>query len=333
MVVGIYSNLYYTTRWVPLKRRRLGWPKCNKIYVKHNCVASCGLIDSRLEIVLDLKGCNLDCKYCWGWKMRYLSQDIKKSPYEVVRDILCRAHWTIKDKLTSKSKYRLGVIRFTGNEPTLQWKHLIEVLKILDNFDVLIDLCKEYGFCTTSAELVHNSKVIIETNGISAGIGNIDLEDLLEIENLEIDIDVSFKGVNDEQFEWLSSRPRQLFNTQIDGFIKLFDFSEGLRNVNVNPVLGINHAPNYCVWCKGERYIMDVEIIDRNGKKLDFTDFSKEFEEEVLSRKDLRYDEAPFREYFGINRDRTRLVVAVVYKGRRYLHVLPSEIPLIAKMI
>ncbi len=330
MVVGIYSNLYYTTRWVPLRRRGLGWPKCNKLYTKHNCVASCGLIDSKLEIVLDLKGCNLDCKYCWCWKMRYLSPDIKKSPEEVAKDILCRAHWTIKDRLTSKSKYKLGVIRFTGNEPTLQWSHLIEVLRIIDDFNKLIEICNKYNFDERAAELVHNSKVIIETNGILFGFRKINFEDLLKIKNLIIDIDISFKGVNPDQFEWLSSKPKELFKCQINGFTSLFDFAEDLDNINVNPVLGINHAENYCVWYKGKKYVMDVEIVDRYGNKIDFEDFSKDFEE-VISRKDLRWDEAPFREYFGINKERTRQVVAVVYKGKRYLHVLPSEIPLMQK--
>ncbi len=72
---------------------------------------------------------------------------------------------------------------------------------------------------------------------------------------------------------------------------------------------------------------MDVEIIDERGNKLDFYDYSEDFEEEVLSRRELRYDEAPFREYFGINREKTRLVIAVIYEGKRFLRVLPSEIP------
>ncbi len=45
-MIGVYSNLYYPTRWVPLKRRGLGWHRCNKLYEEHECIASCGLIDS-----------------------------------------------------------------------------------------------------------------------------------------------------------------------------------------------------------------------------------------------------------------------------------------------
>jgi len=321
-MMGVYSNMYYPTRWVPLKRRGLGWQRCNDLYEEHRCIASCGLIDSELEIVLDMKGCNLNCKYCWGWKMRYLSDDIVKSPEDVVRDVACRVKEVMEDRLVRRSRYRFGVIRITGNEPTLQWRHLMEVLKILDDLERLRELCPSEEV----AEVVHRCKVIVETNGVAVGMGKVDFSDVEVVENIQVDFDVSFKGVNEEQFEWLSDRPRRYFEYQIEGFVKMFDLSESLENVNVNPVLGINHAPNYRVWRGGKSYTVDVEIVDRRGRKMDFEDFSKRFEEEVLSRKDLRFDEAPFREYFGINKERTRMVIAVVYRGIRYLHVLPSEV-------
>ncbi len=326
-MLGVYSNMYYPTRWVPLRRRGLGWQRCNRLYEEHRCVASCGIIDSELEIVLDVKGCNLNCKYCWGWKMRYMSEDIVKTPEEVVRDITCRVKEVMEDRLVRRSKYRFGVIRITGNEPTLQWDHLMEVLKILDDVERLYELSPSESV----AEIVHKCKVIVETNGVAIGMGRVDFSRVEEVDNVVIDFDVSFKGVNEEQFEWLSDRPRSYFKYQIEGFVKMFDFAEDIDNVNVNPVLGINHAPNYRVRRRGRVYVMDVEIVDRMGRKIDFEEFSKEFEEEVLSRKDLRFDEAPFREYYGINKERTRMVVAIVYEGRRYLHVLPSEIPEISQ--
>lgn len=191
------------------------------------------------------------------------------------------------------------MIRITGNEPSLQWDHVKEVLSLIDKSEKLKDC-----------------KVIIETNGIAFGRGDVDYRGLDNF-NIDVDIDVSFKGVNYDQFEWLSSVRRDYFRYQIEGFVKLFDYYES-TNVNVNPVLGINHAENYCVWKRGRKYVMDVEIIDREGNKMDFYDYSKDFEDEVLARKELRYDEAPFREYFGINREIARLVVAVVYKGKSF---------------
>ncbi|ADC64209.1 Radical SAM domain protein [Ferroglobus placidus DSM 10642] len=309
-MIGIYSNLYYPTRWVPLKRRGLGWHRCCKVYEEHRCVASCGLAEGKiLEVVLDVKGCNLNCKYCWGWKIRFENSEVRKMPEEVVKDVLCQIERVSHDRLVKKRKYRVGVVRFTGNEPTLQWDHILEVLKLLDKSD--------------EAEKL---KVIIETNGILAGMGKINFQELEKLENLRVDVDVSFKGVNYEQFEWLSSTPKKLFRYQIEGFVRMFDYFEGNERINVNPVLGINHEENYCVRRDGREYFMKVEIIDAKGNKLDFYDYSKDFEELVLSRKELRYDEAPFREYFGINRERARQVVAVVYKGKRYLNVLPSEV-------
>jgi len=329
MNVGIYSNLYYPTRWVPLKRRGFGWQKCNSVYEKHNCVASCGIFGSKLEIVLDMKGCNMNCKYCWGWKMRYSDKSVRKTPEEVATDILCRIDQVHNDPFILKSKYRVGYIRITGNEPTLQWNHLKELIYILDSEEKLYEICDKLKIGSNTADVIMNSKIIIETNGTLFGMNKIDFDVLDRIENLKIDIDISFKGVNYDQFEWLSDMPREYFKYQMDGFVKLFDYVEdnSLEKIRINPVLGINHAPNYCVWKKGKKYIMDVEIIDKDGNKINFNDSSEEFEEKVLSRKKLRFDEAPFREYYGINKDRTRQVVAVVYKGKRYLHVLPSEIP------
>ncbi|MET1125163.1 MAG: radical SAM protein [Archaeoglobaceae archaeon] len=315
---GRYSNIYYPTRWVPL-RRRLGWQKCNDRFRSCNCVASCGLIDGKLEIVLDLVGCNLDCKYCWCWKARN-SQPIVKSVIEVVRDILCRSDKLLKDVRVAKSKYRLGVVRITGNEPTLQWEHVLELVKLLGS-EKLFEIAEKYNFDDAAVESVLNSKIIIETNGLR--LAKLDVQQL-EMDK-RVDLDVSFKGVNERQFEWLSSRSAKLFDKQIEGFAAAFDNAPD--NVEVTPCLGINHHPNYCVWRRGEKYVMDVEIVDARGEKLDFEDYSKRFEEEVLGRKSLRTDEAPFREYFGINRERARMVVAVVYNGVRYLHVLPSEVP------
>ena len=328
MVIGIYSNLYYPTRWVPLKRIGYGWARCNDLFQEHSCLASCGRAGKNLEIVLDIKGCNLRCKFCWGYKMRYLHEGIKKGPIDVVRDICCRINEILKDKYIRKKKVKY--IRITGNEPLLQWKHLIQVLNILNDEDKLKDICIKNKFNDDIPEMVRKCKIVIETNGTIAK--HIDLEPLLNID-LKMDFDVSFKGVNENQFSWLSSMPKKFFDYQIDGFVKLFDFFEenSLEKIRANPVLGINHAENYCFYKNGKKYVVDVEIVDENGKRIDFHKFSKRFEEEVLSRKWLRFDEAPFREYFGINKETTRLVVATIYKGKRYLHVLPSEIPEIVK--
>lgn len=78
-------------------------------------------------------------------------------------------------------------------------------------------------------------------------------------------------------------------------------------------------------------YIMFTPTVDAAGEKLDFQDFSAEFEDQVLSRAELRWDDAPFRECFGINRPRARKVVATRFRGRRYLNTLPSDLVLLIK--
>ena len=304
-LTGTYSNLYYPTRWAALRRRGLGWHPCNRRYVQHGCVASCGLIDDRLEIVLDVRGCNLDCKYCWGWKMRYEAPGLTKTVSQAVGDILCRIQSLIEDERVSGSRYELGVIRITGNEPLLQWEHLAHLILALDDPRTLTQICDERGIDAAAAEIAPELKLIVESNGVSIGMRGLDesWEFLSELQNLSIDFDISFKGVNPAQFGWLSSRPDEWFDYQIRGFQRLYDLVEtsGLEHIRVNPVLGINHARNYCVWHRGSRYFFDVEIVDAAGEKLDFRDFSAEFEEVVLSRAELRWDEAPLP---GVLRDK-----------------------------
>ncbi len=132
-LVGYYSNLYYPTRWATLKRKGLGWQRCNRLYGRCRCVASCGLLEGNtLEIVLDVRGCNMNCRPCWGWKMRH-TEGIKKTPEEVLRDVLCRVEKVMNDRILRRTKYKLGALRITGNEPALQWPHLMAVLRIIDD--------------------------------------------------------------------------------------------------------------------------------------------------------------------------------------------------------
>ena len=300
--VGIYSNVYFPCRWAPLRRRGLKDP-CKKKYLSCNCIATCGILENKkLEIVLDVKGCNFDCKLCWGWKLRYEAKPIVKSVEEVIKDITCRYE---KVKFLKKRKFRMYALRFTGNEPSLQWDHVVEVIK-------------------AAAKLNIFKKVIIETNGVLFAEKPELTERLKEIKGIRVDIDVSFKGVNPEQFKYISGMPEEYFYKQIEGFVNLFEYvkKNNLENIRVNPVLGINHEPRY--FYRGK--ILSVEITFPWGEKMNFYNYDEVFKREVLSRAELRYDEAPFREYYGINKERAREIIATIYKGKKYLHKLPSDV-------
>jgi len=299
---GVYSNIYFPCRWVFFRRRGIRDP-CRRKYLTCNCIASCGILEGRnMEIVLDVKGCNFNCKLCWGWKLRYEAKPIVKSVEEVVRDIACRYRRVM---FLRRRGYRMYALRFTGNEPSLQWDHVVDVVRSIAGMGIF-------------------EKAIIETNGVLFAEKPELLERLKDIEGITVDIDVSFKGVNPIQFKHISGMPEEYFYRQIWGFVSLYEYvrEKRLDNIRINPVLGINHEPRY--FYRGR--ILSVEIIFPWGEKMDFYDYDEEFEREVLSRAELRYDEAPFREYFGINRERARELIATVYRGRRYVHKLPSDI-------
>lgn len=299
---GVYSNIYFPCRWAPLRRRRIRDP-CAEKYQSCSCIATCGILEGRkLEIVLDVKGCNFNCRLCWGYKLRYEAPPIVKSVEEVIRDIKCRYEAV---KFLERRGFGMFALRFTGNEPSLQWDHVIDVVK-------------------EAARLGIFKKAIIETNGVLFAENPELAKRLDEVRGIRVDIDVSFKGVNPRQFRYIADMPEEYFYKQIEGFVNLFEYvrKRGLRHIRVNPVLGINHEPRY--YYRGR--VLAVEIIFPWGEKMDFYDYDEVFAREVLSRARLRYDEAPFREYYGINKDRAREIVATIYKGRRYLHKLPSEV-------
>ena len=267
------------------------------------CIASCGILEGKkLEIVLDVKGCNFNCRLCWGYKLRHEAQPIVKNVEEVIRNIVCRYE---KVRFLKRRGYRMYALRFTGNEPSLQWDHVVGVMKAVAKIDIF-------------------EKVIIETNGVLFAERSKLLEKLKEIRGIRVDIDVSFKGVNPKQFKYISGMPERYFYKQIEGFVKLFEYvrENKLDNIRVNPVLGINHEPRY--FYRGR--VLSVEIIFPWGEKMDFYDYDEVFRREVLSRAKLRYDEAPFREYYGINKERAREIIATVYRGKRYEHKLPSDV-------
>jgi len=286
---GVYGNIYFPCRWSVFRLK----DPCREVYKRCRCVASYGILEKRLcEVVLDVKGCNLNCRACWGYKLRYFSEDIVKEPEDVLSDIKCRVE---RVRFLERKGYKTFALRVTGNEPSLQWEHVMELVRLVERERIF-------------------RKVIIETNGILFADKHELVEMIGEIKKVHLDIDISFKGVNPLQFKYIANAREELFYKQVYGFVNLFEFvkEKGLENVSVNPVLGLNHSKN-------------ALIIFPWGEVMDFYDYDEVFEREVLRRKGLRYDEAPFREYYGINKETAREIVAVRIHGRIIPHVLPSE--------
>lgn len=124
----------------------------------------------------------------------------------MIDDCLCKLEVLNSDKWIAKSKVSpsdIRCIRITGHEPSLQWDHIIDLLKELNQR-------KEFsGF-----------SINMQTNGVEVGRpgSKIDVNELKNLDNLKIRIEISFKGVNPKQFEWLTEMPGELFYYQCNAF-------------------------------------------------------------------------------------------------------------------
>lgn len=313
---GFYSNKMLYSYWNQCSNY-FGWGadpcRLQKKACTKNCVAMCERSHEFgiPSFVLHVYGCNLRCKFCWSESI-YKSEKIKKTPLEVVNDLRCKLSqlnsdkWILQNARTKPD--RIKCIRITGHEPTLQWNHLLEFLKILN-----------------TQEEFSGFRINIQTNGIEAGKPDpqLDLSGLREFGNLHLRVEISFKGVNPEQFHWLADRPSSLFDYQCQGFERFWGMKH--RNLEVVAELGINHCKNL----RSKKFNdLGVYIIDRSGKIIDFSDFSNSFKDKVLSNITLwASDDNEFQEFSGINKDRAREVIATYSKISKNIKkkCLPSE--------
>lgn len=313
---GFYSNVMFYSYWLQCKNYfRWGFDPCRKM--KKACVENCVAMCERSHefktpsFVLHVLGCNLKCKFCWSESI-YRSKKIPKKPQDVVDDLLCRLHVLGSDKWISEharvDPSAIKCLRITGHEPTLQWNHIMKLLKILDRLSEFSDF-----------------KINIQTNGIEVGKphSKMDPSELKELENLSTRIEISFKGVNPRQFEWLTGAPSRLFHFQCDAFEKFWNNRSDKTEIIAE--LGISH----CEKLKGREFRdLGVSIIDKDGSKLNFLDYDEYFVEKVLSNTSLEVsEENEFQEFKGINKERAREVIATYSKtsGRVRKRCLPSE--------
>ena len=94
----------------------------------------------------------------------------------------------------------IATVRLTGNEPTLQWDHVLDFLKILDDRSKISKLCQHvfevsHPLHQKFSDLLHDLKILIQTNGVEIGRKDspICVEDLERIRDLDVTFEVSFK--------------------------------------------------------------------------------------------------------------------------------------------
>lgn len=140
----------------------------------------------------DTVGCNLRCKFCWGWRQRdnpskygefYNSQKVYSKLLEIVNE---RGY---------------DQVRLSGGEPTLSRMHLLELIGYFSNEGI--------GF-------------ILETNGMLIGYDRNYAEDLSKYRNLHVR--VSLKGACEEEFHRLTDADPNAFKLQLKALENLFDY-------------------------------------------------------------------------------------------------------------
>lgn len=171
------------------------------------------------ELRWDLVGCILGCEFC---------KNLASKPEKLGNQITELNSTQIFDKITQNIvEPSKSFIRFTGGEPVIYWKELLEVLKQLANNETTVDI-----------------PIIIQTNGISIGNGTVNIYELTRtpFNRLKILFELSIKGTNSEEFELLTRTSKKLYAYQIKAY-KLFKNARSHnRNLSFICVLGIYHS-------------------------------------------------------------------------------------------
>lgn len=153
----------------------------------------------------DCVGCNLRCVFCWGWQVRDKPSSIGRfyTPQEVSGSLL---------RIAERKGYTL--VRISGNEPTLSWRHLLEVIGLIE---------------------AANLSFILETNGILIGSDKSYARDLSKFSNLHVR--VSIKGTSPEEFHLLTGAVPEAFHFQLKALENLLDY-----NVTAHPAVMVSFS-------------------------------------------------------------------------------------------
>ncbi len=160
----------------------------------------------------DVVGCNMRCRFCWSWTRGSYRTDIGTfySPKDALSKIL---------SIALERKYRY--IRLSGAEPTLSKKHLLDMLKLLENMNVKV-------------------KFILETNGIEIGVDDEFARQLSRFSKLIVR--VSIKGTSPETFHKITGAKPEYFHVQLKALEKLVEY--GMRpGEQVYPAVMLSFSP------------------------------------------------------------------------------------------
>ena len=170
------------------------------------------------ELSWDLVDCILGCDFCSSPVRPKISKDpvVEFNPTQIFRET------TKNIKKPSRS-----FIRFSGGEPTLYWKELLQVFESLANDETMV-----------------NVPILIQTNGISIGMGTVNLFELNRhpFNKLKFLFELSIKGTNSEEFELLTRTSKKLYAHQLTAYRLLKNVQGHNSNLSFIPVLGTYHS-------------------------------------------------------------------------------------------
>ncbi len=138
----------------------------------------------------DVIGCNLSCVFCWSWRFKDnpgLGRPYK--PGEVVERVVSIAR--------SRGFTR---VRLSGGEPTICRGHLLEVARLLEDYNV---------------------EFIVETNGLLLGYDRSYAREIAGFDNVVVR--VSFKGVSASEFHRLTGANPAFYELQFKALENLIE--------------------------------------------------------------------------------------------------------------
>ena len=170
----------------------------------------------------DCVGCNLRCRFCWSWRVRDNYKRVGRFyPPERVSNSL--------KSIASKRGYRL--VRISGGEPTLSWKHLLAVIEAVEEEGLYF---------------------VLETNGILIGARKEYARDLSRFDRVHVR--VSLKGASGEEFSMLTGARPEGFELQLRALEHLVE-----SGVSCNPAVMLSFSEEESV----ERLLRRLAEIDR----------------------------------------------------------------------
>jgi uncharacterized Fe-S cluster-containing radical SAM superfamily protein len=167
----------------------------------------------------DVVGCNLRCAFCWAWPYAFSARrGVLLAPWEAAGRLAAEA----------RGRPRARVARLTGGEPTIGWRHLLEMVPRL-------------------LRLLPHVVFVVETNGILIGSGRVEPGELVEKAGRgRVFFRVSIKAATPEWFERLTGAAAWAHELQLRALERLAE--EGLEpGVDYRPALILGFEPPQAV--------------------------------------------------------------------------------------